>query len=131
VALAATPAAPGEGMPTSVAVHALPLVAALDHHSRLGSGPMGGKAPGGGERAIGALLGSYTPGGGVRITDSFGVFHFFKESEVLLRRSRVSELLDMHRRVNPKETIVGWYSTVASPTAPLIDVVTVAVVRFS
>lgn len=86
----------------AVNVHPLVLFSVLDHHIRRDAAQ---------DRVIGALLGTVT-GGQVHVTDAFGVYHTKRgEEEVLVRKQTLYEMLELHRRVNPKEVLVGWYST--------------------
>ena len=64
--------------------------------------------------STGALLGSVN-GGVVEVTNSFGVQHARREKEVLIQISSVSDVIALHKRVNEKEVVVGWYSTAAPP----------------
>lgn len=85
-------------------VNIRPLVpfSILDHHIRRDASQ---------DRVIGALLGTVV-NGGVDITDAFGVYHTKRgEEEVLVRKQTLYEMLELHRRVSPKEVLVGWYST--------------------
>ena len=52
-------------------------------------------------------------GGVVEVTNSFGVQHARREKEVLIQISSVSDVIALHKRVNEKEVVVGWYSTAA------------------
>lgn len=47
--------------------------------------------------------------------------------QVLVARAPVLELLSLHRRCNPKEVIVGWYSTATGDA--LVDDPTTVLVR--
>lgn len=54
-------------------------------------------------------------GGVVEVTNAFGVQHARREKEVLIQISSVSDVIALHKRVNEKEVVVGWYSTAAPP----------------
>ena len=45
------------------------------------------------------------------MTNSFGIFHKANQDEILVRRQTLSDMLELHRRVDPREQLVGWYST--------------------
>jgi len=90
-----------------VNVHPLPIFSILDHHGRRDAGQ---------ERVLGALLG-HVHNGVVEVTDAFGVYHeqvYDAETgagEILVRRTSLFQMLELHRKVNPRESVVGWYST--------------------
>jgi len=61
-------------------------------------------------RVIGTLLGSYEKNA-VEITNCFTVPHNECEDEVAIDIEFAKNMFDLHRKVNPNELIVGWYST--------------------
>ncbi|CAN1173811.1 Eukaryotic translation initiation factor 3 subunit F [Linum perenne] len=63
------------------------------------------------ERVIGTLLGSVLPDGTVDIRNSFAVPHNESSDQVALDIAYHNTMLASHQKVNPKEVIVGWYST--------------------
>ncbi|PON97362.1 JAB1/MPN/MOV34 metalloenzyme [Trema orientale] len=63
------------------------------------------------ERVIGTLLGSILPDGTVDIRNSYAVPHSESSDQVALDIDYHHNMLISHQKVNPKEVIVGWYST--------------------
>ncbi|EOY17890.1 Eukaryotic translation initiation factor 3 subunit F isoform 1 [Theobroma cacao] len=63
------------------------------------------------ERVIGTLLGSVLPDGTVDIRNSYAVPHTESSEQVALDIEYHHNMLVSHQKVNPKEVIVGWYST--------------------
>ncbi|KAJ7943053.1 Eukaryotic translation initiation factor 3 subunit F [Quillaja saponaria] len=63
------------------------------------------------ERVIGTLLGSILPDGTVDIRNSYAVPHNESSDQVALDIEYHHNMLLSHQKVNPKEVIVGWYST--------------------
>ncbi|KAL1290318.1 hypothetical protein HN51_058775 [Arachis hypogaea] len=63
------------------------------------------------ERVIGTLLGSVLPDGTVDIRNSYAVPHNESVDQVALDIEYHHNMLISHQKVNPKEVIVGWYST--------------------
>ncbi|XVE99716.1 hypothetical protein REPUB_Repub03eG0224800 [Reevesia pubescens] len=63
------------------------------------------------ERVIGTLLGSVLPDGTVDIRNSYAVPHTESAEQVALDIEYQHNMLVSHQKVNPKEVIVGWYST--------------------
>ncbi|MBA0815440.1 hypothetical protein Gohar_000213, partial [Gossypium harknessii] len=63
------------------------------------------------ERVIGTLLGSVLPDGTVDIRNSYAVPHTESAEQVALDIEYHHNMLVSHQKVNPKEVIVGWYST--------------------
>ncbi|GAU36367.1 hypothetical protein TSUD_212830 [Trifolium subterraneum] len=63
------------------------------------------------ERVIGTLLGSVLPDGTVDIRNSYAVPHNESGDQVALEIEYHHTMLLSHQKVNPKEVIVGWYST--------------------
>ncbi|XP_022765037.1 eukaryotic translation initiation factor 3 subunit F-like [Durio zibethinus] len=63
------------------------------------------------DRVIGTLLGSVLPDGTVDIRNSYAVPHTESSEQVALDIEYHHNMLVSHQKVNPKEVIVGWYST--------------------
>ncbi|KAG9445335.1 hypothetical protein H6P81_016675 [Aristolochia fimbriata] len=63
------------------------------------------------ERVIGTLLGSVLPDGTVDIRNSYAVPHNESSDQVALDIDYHHNMYLSHQKVNPKEVIVGWYST--------------------
>ncbi|CAA2963574.1 eukaryotic translation initiation factor 3 subunit F-like [Olea europaea subsp. europaea] len=63
------------------------------------------------ERVIGTLLGSVLPDGTVDIRNSYAVPHNESSDQVALDIDYHHNMLLSHQKVNPKEVIVGWFST--------------------
>ncbi|KAK6933042.1 JAB1/MPN/MOV34 metalloenzyme domain [Dillenia turbinata] len=63
------------------------------------------------DRVIGTLLGSLSPDGIVEIKNSYAVPHSESSDQVALDIDYHHNMLLSHQKVNPKEVIVGWYST--------------------
>lgn len=62
-------------------------------------------------RVIGTLLGSVDKMGSVEVTNSFVVKHREANNEVAADLEVAKELFDLHKKVFPGETIVGWFAT--------------------
>ncbi|GFY82129.1 eukaryotic translation initiation factor 2 [Actinidia rufa] len=63
------------------------------------------------ERVIGTLLGSVLPDGTVDVRNSYAVPHNESSDQVALDIDYHHNMLSSHLKVNPKEVIVGWFST--------------------
>ncbi|KAI0519053.1 hypothetical protein KFK09_006493 [Dendrobium nobile] len=63
------------------------------------------------ERVIGTLLGSVSADGIVEIKNSYAVPHNESADQVALDIDYHHTMYLSHQKVNPKEVIVGWYST--------------------
>uniref|UniRef100_A0A5B6ZD58 Eukaryotic translation initiation factor 3 subunit F n=1 Tax=Davidia involucrata TaxID=16924 RepID=A0A5B6ZD58_DAVIN len=63
------------------------------------------------DRVIGTLLGSVLPDGTVDIRNSYAVPHNESSDQVALDIDYHHNMLSSHLKVNPKEVIVGWFST--------------------
>ncbi|KAL0401229.1 UNVERIFIED_CONTAM: Eukaryotic translation initiation factor 3 subunit F [Sesamum latifolium] len=90
--------------PTSVSarVHPLVIFNICDFYVR---------RPDQAERVIGTLLGSVLPDGTVGIRNSYAVPHNESSDQVALDIDYHHNMLSSHQKVNPKEVIVGWFST--------------------
>uniref|UniRef100_A0A7S2SJQ2 Eukaryotic translation initiation factor 3 subunit F n=1 Tax=Eucampia antarctica TaxID=49252 RepID=A0A7S2SJQ2_9STRA len=89
------------GMVSQVLVHPLVLLSVLDHHTRRQEGA---------GRVIGTLLGR-RDGTKVEVTNCFAVPHAERGEEVAIGKDFNRQMLALHLRANPKETVVGWYAT--------------------
>ncbi|CAH8384783.1 unnamed protein product [Eruca vesicaria subsp. sativa] len=69
------------------------------------------RRPDSAERVIGTLLGSILPDGTVDIRNSYAVPHNESSDQVAVDIDYHHNMLASHLKVNPKEIIVGWYST--------------------
>ncbi|GAA0168910.1 translation initiation factor [Lithospermum erythrorhizon] len=63
------------------------------------------------ERVIGTLLGSVLADGTIDIRNSYAVPHNESSDQVALDIDYHHNMLLSHQKVNPKEVIVGWFST--------------------
>lgn len=85
-----------------VMVHPLVLLSVLDHHTRRQEGA---------GRVIGTLLGR-RDGDKVEVTNCFPVPHAERgDEEVAIGKDFNRQMLALHLRCNPTETVVGWYAT--------------------
>ncbi|GLB34069.1 putative component of the eukaryotic translation initiation factor 3 (eIF-3) complex [Lyophyllum shimeji] len=87
--------------PTSVTVHPGALFSILDHYLRRTDTQ---------DRVIGTLLGTRTETE-VEVRSSFAVLHSETSEQVAVDMDYHRAMYELHHRVNPKEIIVGWYST--------------------
>mmetsp|Transcript_27066 Transcript_27066/g.105338 ORF Transcript_27066/g.105338 Transcript_27066/m.105338 type:complete len:149 (+) Transcript_27066:155-601(+) len=91
--------------PSSVAVHPIVLLGVVDHFNRVSKHTN--------KRAVGILLGQ-TSRGVVSCTNSFAVpfEEDAKDTSVwFLDHNFLENMMEMTRKVNAREQIVGWYST--------------------
>ncbi|OSX59404.1 hypothetical protein POSPLADRAFT_1048727 [Postia placenta MAD-698-R-SB12] len=88
--------------PTSVTVHPVALFSILDHYLRRTDAQ---------ERVIGTLLGTRSDNGEVEVRSSFAVLHSETEEQVAVDMDYLKTMYELHHKVNPREVIVGWYST--------------------
>eukprot|EP00271_Cylindrocystis_brebissonii_P011280 TRINITY_DN28408_c0_g1_i1.p1 TRINITY_DN28408_c0_g1~~TRINITY_DN28408_c0_g1_i1.p1 ORF type:complete len:290 (-),score=56.98 TRINITY_DN28408_c0_g1_i1:296-1165(-) len=63
------------------------------------------------ERVIGTLLGSIGADGVVEVKNSFAVPHNESSDQVAVDIDFHRTMFELNQRVNPKEVIVGWYSS--------------------
>lgn len=90
-------------LPATVAkVHPLVLFNICDSYIRRNEGT---------DRVIGTLLGSYGEDGAVVIKNSYTVPHNESQGQVAVDIDFHRTMFELHHRANPKEVIVGWYST--------------------
>lgn len=61
-------------------------------------------------RVFGTLLGNVDKLGNVEVSNSFVVLYREKEGELYIDLNLARELGDLHRKVNPNESIVGWFA---------------------
>ncbi|KAF9528006.1 JAB1/Mov34/MPN/PAD-1 ubiquitin protease-domain-containing protein [Crepidotus variabilis] len=94
--------------PTSIHVHPVALFSILDHYLRRTDSQ---------HRVIGTLLGarhdSSSTGGGVvvEVKSAFAVLHSETDEQVAVDMEYHRSMYELCHKVNPKEVIVGWYST--------------------
>ncbi|KAF8897796.1 Mov34-domain-containing protein [Infundibulicybe gibba] len=88
-------------VPTTVTIHPVALFSILDHYLRRTDQQ---------DRVIGTLLGvrSETE---VEVRSSFAVLHSETSELVAVDMDYHKTMYELHHKVNPKEVIVGWYST--------------------
>mmetsp|Transcript_15435 Transcript_15435/g.29692 ORF Transcript_15435/g.29692 Transcript_15435/m.29692 type:complete len:287 (-) Transcript_15435:575-1435(-) len=90
-------------LPANVAkVHPLVLFNICDSYIRRNEGS---------DRVIGTLLGSYGEDGAVVVKNSYAVPHNESQGQVAVDIDFHRTMFELHHRANPKEVIVGWYST--------------------
>ncbi|KAF8524703.1 Mov34-domain-containing protein [Hysterangium stoloniferum] len=87
--------------PSSVTVHPVALFAILDHFLRRKETQ---------ERVIGTLLGTRTDNE-IEVRNAFAVLHSETTEQVAVDMDYHRAMYELHQKVNPKEVIVGWYST--------------------
>lgn len=87
--------------PSYVTIHPSALFTILDHYLRRKDAQ---------ERVIGTLLGVRTDenGGTVEVRTAFAVLHSETDEQVAVDMEYHQTLFELHRKVNPKEVIVGW-----------------------
>lgn len=61
-------------------------------------------------RVFGTLLGNVDKLGNVEVSNCFVVLYREKEGELYIDLNLARELGDLHRKVNPNESIVGWFA---------------------
>lgn len=95
-----------EGGITLVKIHPTAIFGILNHFIRKDD-----RQP----RVLGSLLGNRLLNGEVEITNSFGIPYSERtgvETDVFMMDGTYNrDMLSYHRRVNRKETLVGWYTT--------------------
>ncbi|KAG6910987.1 hypothetical protein DXG01_006041 [Tephrocybe rancida] len=96
-----TSAANAPRAPTSVTVHPVALFTILDHYLRRGDNQ---------DRVIGTLLGTRTDTE-IEVKSSFAVLHSETSEQVAVDMEYHRTMYELHHKANPKEVIVGWYST--------------------
>mmetsp|Transcript_11231 Transcript_11231/g.33713 ORF Transcript_11231/g.33713 Transcript_11231/m.33713 type:complete len:288 (-) Transcript_11231:1486-2349(-) len=63
------------------------------------------------KRVIGTLLGTVEAGGVIELRSSYAIPFQESADQVSIDIPHHTTLLDLHQKVNPKEVVVGWYST--------------------
>ncbi|KAF7352518.1 Eukaryotic translation initiation factor 3 subunit F [Mycena venus] len=90
--------------PSSITIHPVALFSILDHYLRRNDELQ--------PRVIGTLLGTRSPDNTtIHVRSSFAVLHSENEEQVAVDMEYHRTMYELHSRVTPKETIVGWYST--------------------
>jgi len=87
-----------------VTIHPVALFSILDHYLRRKDDQ---------DRVIGTLLGVRTGSEAdtVEVRSSFAVLHSETSEQVAVDMEYHRTMYELHHKVNPKEVIVGWYST--------------------
>merc|ERR1719222_1047427 len=85
----------------TVKVHPVVLLQIIDSYERRNPDAV---------RVIGTLLGT-SDKTGVEVTNCFCVPHNESEEEGAVELDFAKDMFDLHRKVNPQETIVGWWAT--------------------
>ncbi|KAJ7682490.1 JAB1/Mov34/MPN/PAD-1 ubiquitin protease-domain-containing protein [Mycena polygramma] len=89
--------------PSSITIHPVALFSILDHYLRRTDDQ---------PRVIGTLLGTRSPDNTqIHVRSSFAVLHSETDEQVAVDMEYHRTMYELHARVTPKETIVGWYST--------------------
>ncbi|KAH9983568.1 Mov34-domain-containing protein [Russula compacta] len=87
----------------SISVHPTALFSILDHYLRRTDAQ---------QRVIGTLLGTRNEGdNAISVRTAFAVLHSETSEQVAVDMDYHRTMFDLSQRVNPKESIVGWYST--------------------
>ncbi|KAJ7180398.1 JAB1/Mov34/MPN/PAD-1 ubiquitin protease-domain-containing protein [Mycena crocata] len=99
--ISAAPAVPRT--PSSITIHPVALFSILDHYLRRTDDQ---------PRVIGTLLGTRSADNTqIHVRSSFAVLHSENDEQVAVDMEYHRTMYELHSRVTPKETIVGWYST--------------------
>ncbi|KAG8863774.1 hypothetical protein FRB96_007611 [Tulasnella sp. 330] len=93
-----------QGRPLTVTVHPSALFSILDHYLRI-------TTPTSKQRVIGTLLGTRNDTNEVEVRSAFAVGHSEAEEQIEVDGDYHKMVLELHQKVNPKEVVVGWYST--------------------
>ncbi|KAL0949217.1 hypothetical protein HGRIS_009297 [Hohenbuehelia grisea] len=88
--------------PSLVTIHPVALFSILDHYLRRTDTQ---------DRVIGTLLGTRSDSDVVEVKSSFAVLHSETSEQVAVDMDYHRTMYELHHKVNPKEVIVGWYST--------------------
>ncbi|KAJ7591647.1 JAB1/Mov34/MPN/PAD-1 ubiquitin protease-domain-containing protein [Mycena floridula] len=99
--ISAQTSATGPRTPTNITIHPVALFSILDHYLRRTDAQ---------DRVIGTLLGVRTDTE-VEVRSSFAVLHSETSEQVAVDMEYHRTMYELHHKVNPKEVIVGWYST--------------------
>ncbi|KAE9409951.1 Mov34-domain-containing protein [Gymnopus androsaceus JB14] len=92
----------GPKTPTSITLHPSALFSILDHYIRRKEDQ---------HRVIGTLLGTRISDTQVHVHTAFAVLHSETSEQVAVDMEYHRSMYELHHKVNPKEVIVGWYST--------------------
>ncbi|KAJ3532138.1 hypothetical protein NMY22_g7863 [Coprinellus aureogranulatus] len=87
--------------PTNITIHPVALFSILDHYLRRTDAQ---------DRVIGTLLGVRNENE-IEVRSSFAVLHSETDEQVAVDMEYHRTMYELHHKVNPKEVIVGWYST--------------------
>jgi len=90
------------GSQTSLKVNSEVIINVLDAFIRRNEGQ---------ERVIGTLLGSVSESGKVDVRNVYAVPHNESSESVALDIEFHRTMLELHQKVSPRDTIVGWFST--------------------
>lgn len=93
---------PSSSSPSCARVEALVVFTICDSYVR---------RPDQADRVIGTLLGSVLPDGTVHVRNAYVVPHSESADQVALDIEYHHNMYVSHQKVNPKEVIVGWFST--------------------
>jgi len=85
----------------SVKVHPVVLFSIIDSYERRSR-----RTP----RVFGTLLGNIDKMGNVEVSNCFVVLYREKDGELYVDINLARECMDLHRKVNPNESIVGWFA---------------------
>ncbi|RLN00571.1 eukaryotic translation initiation factor 3 subunit F [Panicum miliaceum] len=96
------PSTSSSSSPSSARVEAVVLFNICDSYVR---------RPDQADRVIGTLLGSLLPDGTVHVRNSYVVPHNESADQVAIDIEYHHNMYASHQKVNPKEVIVGWFST--------------------
>lgn len=88
--------------PFTCTVSPVVLFSVLDHYLRREENQ---------NKAVGALLGTRSPDGTeVEIRNAFSLIYTEEDSEGHLDKEHYASMHELHQRVNPEESILGWYA---------------------
>lgn len=90
------------GAQSSVKVNSEVIINVLDAFVRRNEGQ---------ERVIGTLMGSVSEGGKVDVRNAYAVPHNESSESVALDIEFHRTMLELHQKISPRDTIVGWFST--------------------
>ncbi|KAI1142618.1 Mov34-domain-containing protein [Hypoxylon sp. FL0543] len=94
--------------PLSVNIQPQAILSILDHATRRDIRP----APTASSRVIGALVGTRSEDGSeANVSSSFAIPHTENEDQVEVDVEYQKNMLSLHLRAHPRETLLGWYTT--------------------
>ncbi|KAG9011810.1 hypothetical protein FRB94_007536 [Tulasnella sp. JGI-2019a] len=93
-----------QGRPLTVTIHPSALFSILDHYLRA-------TTPTSKQRVLGTLLGTRNEANEIEVRSAFAVGHSEAEEQIVVDGDYHKMVLELHQKVNPKEVVVGWYST--------------------